>query len=61
MAYNNENGASLQKLPEKSQISEKLQSILLMEIEKKEIKSLKTFQKLLEYLFIYLFFIYPRI
>ena len=29
-----------------------------MEIEKKEITSLKTFQKLLEYLFIYLFILY---
>ena len=58
MAYNTENGALLQKLPDKSQISGKLWWILLMEIEKKEITSLKTFQKLLEYLFIYLFILY---
>ena len=48
MVYNTGNGASLQKLPDKSQISGKRQWILLLEIEKKESKTLKTFQKLLE-------------
>ena len=48
MVYNTENAASLQKLPDKSQISRKRQSILLLEIEKKESKTLNTFQKLLE-------------
>ena len=48
MVYNIGNGASLQKLPDKSQISGKRQWILLLEIEKKESKTLKTFQKLLE-------------
>ena len=48
MVYNTENGASLQKLPDKSQISGKRQWILLLEIEKKESKTLNTFQKLLE-------------
>ena len=42
------NGASLQKLPDKSQISGKRQWILLLEIEKKESKTLNNFQKLLE-------------
>ena len=42
-----QNGASLLKLPDKSQISGKGQSILLLEIEKKESKILNTFQKLL--------------
>ena len=48
MVYNTEDGASLQKLPDKSQISEKRQWILLLETKKKESKTLKTFQKLLE-------------
>ena len=48
MVYNTENGASLQKLPDKSQISGKRQWILLLEIVKKESKTLNTFQKLLE-------------
>ena len=48
MVYKTENGASLQKLPDKSQISGKRQWILLWEIEKKESKTLNTFQKLLE-------------
>ena len=44
MVYNTENGASLQKLPDKSQISGKN---ILLEIVKK-LKTLNTFQKLLE-------------
>ena len=48
MFYNTENGASLQKLPDKSQISEKRLWILLLEIEKKESKTVNNFQKLLE-------------
>ena len=48
MVYNIENGASLQKLPGKSQISGKIQWILLLKIKKKESKTLNTFQKLLE-------------
>ena len=48
MVYNIGNGASLQKLPDKSQISGKRQWILLLEIEKKESKTRNTFQKLLE-------------
>ena len=50
MVYNTGNGASLQKLPDKSQISGKRQWILLLEIEKKESKTLclKNFQKILE-------------
>ena len=48
MVYNTGNGASLQKLPDKSQISGKRQWILLLEIVKKESKTLNTFQKLLE-------------
>ena len=47
MVYNTGNGASLQKLPDKSQISGKRQWILLLEIVKKESKTLNTFQKLL--------------
>ena len=43
MVYNTGNGASLQKLPNKSQISGKM-----LEIEKKESKTLNTFLKLLE-------------
>ena len=48
MVYNTENGASLQKLPDKSQISGEKEWILLLEIKKNESKILKTFQKLLE-------------
>ena len=48
MVYNTKNGASLQKLPDKSEISGKRQWILLLEIVKKESKTLNTFQKLLE-------------
>ena len=50
MVYNNGNGALLQRLPDKSKspISGKGQWILLLEIEKKENKTLNTFQKLLE-------------
>ena len=48
MVYNTGNGASLQKLPDKSQISGKRQWILLLEIVKKESKILNTFQKLLK-------------
>ena len=48
MVYNTENGASLQKLSDKSQISGKRQWILLLEIVKKESKTLNAFQKLLE-------------
>ena len=44
MVYNTGNGASLQKLPDKSQISGKK----MLEIEKKESKTLNNFQKLLE-------------
>ena len=43
MVYNTGNGASLQKLPDKSQISGKKK----LEIEKKESKTLNTFQKIL--------------
>ena len=48
MIYNTGNGASIQKLPDKSQILGKRQWILLLEIEKKESKTRNTFQKLLE-------------
>ena len=48
MVYNTGNGASLQKLPDKSQISGKRQWILLLEIEKKESKTLNTFPKILQ-------------
>ena len=48
MVYNIENGASLWKLPDKSQISGKRQWILLLEIVKIESKTLNDFQKLLE-------------
>ena len=44
MVYNTENGASLQKLPDKSQISGKR----CWKLRKKESKTLNTFQKLLE-------------
>ena len=46
--HNTENGASLQKLTDKSQISRKTQWISLSEIGKKESKTLNTLQKLLE-------------
>ena len=47
MVYNTGNGASLQKLPDKSQISGKRQCILLLllEMEKKESKTRNAFQK----------------
>ena len=48
MSSSIENGAVLQELPDKSQISGKRQGILMLEIEKIESKNLKTFQKLLE-------------
>ena len=48
MVYNTDNGTSLQKLPDKSEISGKRQWILLQENEKKESQTLNTFQKLLE-------------
>ena len=50
MVHNAGNGALLQKLPDKSksQISGKRQWTLLLEIEKKENKTLNTFQKLLQ-------------
>ena len=48
MVYSTENGDSLQKLSGKSQISGKIQWILLQEIEKKESKTRNTFHKLLE-------------
>ena len=48
MVYNTGNGASLQKLPDKSQILGKRQWILLLKIEKKESKTRNNFQKLLE-------------
>ena len=48
MVYNTENRASLQKLSDKSQISRKRYWILLLEIVKKESKTLNAFQKLLE-------------
>ena len=38
MVYNTKNGASLQKLPDKSQILGKRQWILLLEIVKKKVK-----------------------
>ena len=48
MVYNTGNGASLQKLPDKSQILGKRQWILLLKIEKKKSKTRNNFQKLLE-------------
>ena len=44
MGYNTENGASLQKLLDKSQISEKRQQILLLDIKEKENKILTIFR-----------------
>ena len=43
-----QNGARLQELQEKSSVSVKDMRKLLLEIEKKESKKLKSFQKLLE-------------
>ena len=48
MVYNTENKALLQKSPDKLQISGKRLWILLLEIEKKESKTLIIFQKLLK-------------
>ena len=49
MVYNTENGASLQKLTQQEkEASGKRQWTLLLEIKKKEIKTLNTFQKLLK-------------
>ena len=49
MGYNIKNGARrLQEVPEKSPISGKRKRKLLFEIEKKESRKLKYFQKLLE-------------
>ena len=46
MVYNTKNGASLQKLPDKLQISGKRQLVeLLLEVEKKESKTLNTLSK----------------
>ena len=45
---NTKNGATLQKLQEKSPISGKWKRKRLLEIEKKESKKLKRFQKLLD-------------
>ena len=51
MVYKTENGASLQKLAQQKKESRgKRQWILLLEIEKKEIKTLNTFQKLLKWI-----------
>ena len=45
MVYNTENGASLQKLPDKLQVSGRRKWTLLLEIEKKkESKTLKLFR-----------------
>ena len=48
MIYNTGNGASIQKLPDKSQISGKRQWIFLLEFQKNESKTLNTFLKLLK-------------
>ena len=48
MIYNTENGASIQKLPDQSQISRKRWWVLLLEIERKESKTVNVFQNLLE-------------
>ena len=50
MVYNTGNGASLQNLPDKSQISGKRQSSGLLEIEEQESKTQTTFQELLDYI-----------
>ena len=48
MCYNTENEATLQELPEKIPISAKKNRKFLLEIDKKESKKLKRFEKLLE-------------
>ena len=48
MVYGIDNEASLQKLPDKSQISQEKEWILQLEIEKRERKTLKIFQKLVK-------------
>ena len=50
MVYNTENGASFQKLAhqEKDRGKDSGYQVLLLEIEKKESKTLNTFQKLLK-------------
>ena len=48
MGYNTENGATLLELSEKSQFQRKRRRKLLLNIERKESKKLKIFQKLLE-------------
>ena len=48
MVCKNENGDSLQKLPDKLQISGKRQWMLLLEAEKIESNTLNTFLKLLQ-------------
>ena len=50
MVYNNGNGASLQKLLDKTQILGKIYWVILLEIKQKESKTLTTFQKLLKLL-----------
>ena len=45
MGYNTKNRATLQELPEKSLIPGKRKRKLLLEIEKKEGKKLKSFQR----------------
>ena len=45
MAYGIDNEASLQKLPDKSQISQEKEWILQLEIEKRERKTLKIFSQ----------------
>ena len=50
MVYNNGNGASLQKLLDKTQILGKIYWVILLEIKQKESKILNTFQKLLKLL-----------
>ena len=47
MVFNTENGVSLQKLPDKSQISGKRYHYF-WKLRQKESKTLKAFQKLLE-------------
>ena len=48
MGYNTENGVTLLELSEKSQFQRKRRRKLLLNIERKESKKLKIFQKLLE-------------
>ena len=45
MVYGIDNEASLQKLPDKSQISQEKEWILQLEIEKRERKTLKIFSQ----------------